>query len=53
MSFINEAKRQDRAEGLEEGRQEGLQTGRLEGESRLLRKMIQVKVVAIPTWADG
>ena len=48
VSFINEAKRQGRQEGLEEG----LQTGRLEGESRLLRKMIQVKFGAIPTWAD-
>ena len=46
--FINEAKRQ----GREEGRQEGLQAGRLEGESRLLRKMIQVKFGTIPPWVD-
>ena len=56
VSFINEAKRQGREEGLEKGRQEGLeqglQSGRLEGESRLLRKMIQVKFGEIPPWAD-
>ena len=40
ISFINEAKRQGREEG------------RLVGESRLLRKMIQVKFGAIPPCAD-
>jgi predicted transposase YdaD len=36
-----------------QGEQIGIQRGRMEGESRLLRKMIEIKFGAMPEWAES
>ncbi len=37
--------------GIAKGRLEGLVEGRLEGESKLLRKLLELRFGALPTWA--
>jgi predicted transposase YdaD len=38
--------------GLEEGRQEGLEEGRREGERAILRRLIEKRFGAVPSWAE-
>jgi predicted transposase YdaD len=41
-----------RQEGLEEGRQEGMQEGERKGELAVLRRLIEKRFGAIPSWAE-
>ena len=52
LAFVRESALHDEISFINEAKCQGREEGRLVGESRLLRKMIQVKFGAIPPWVD-
>ncbi|QSR36653.1 hypothetical protein CFI10_17020 [Marinobacterium iners] len=53
LAFVRERALRDEVSLLNDAEKRGRMEGRMEGESRLLRKMIEIKFGAIPEWAES
>jgi hypothetical protein len=53
LAFVRERALRDEVSLLNDAEKRGRVEGRMEGESRLLRKMIEIKFGAMPEWAES
>jgi hypothetical protein len=53
LAFVRERALRDEVSFINDAERRGRREGRIEGESRLLRKMIEIKFGAIPEWAEA